>query len=753
ALLERGIDVISTVNIQHLESLNDVVESITGVRQRETVPDSVVRAAEQVELVDMTPEALRRRMAHGNIYKADKIDAALSNYFRQGNLTALRELALLWLADRVDEGLQRYRAEHGISGTWETRERVVVALTGGPEGETLIRRASRIASRASGGDLLAVHVERSDGLAGSSVAALAQQRLLVESVGGSYHSIVGDDIADSILDFARANNATQIVIGASRRNPLAAALTGPGTGMTITRRSGSIDVHVVSHDYVGKGRTLPSITGGLNRRRRFAGLAIATVLLVALTLLGTSARHGLGLSSDMLLFLLAVVVVSLVGGFYPGFVAAVAASLLINYYFVPPIHTFTISQGENILALIVFVVIASLVSRVVDMAARRTSEAARSNAEAETLSTLAGSLLRGEQAIPALLERVQEAFTVRSVTLLRREVDAPASSVADRGPGGLSGSWSCVAFVGGDPCLRPEDADTEVDVGDDLKLVLRGRILAAEDQRVLTAFATQVAVAYEQRRLAEAAEAAVPIAEADRMRTALLNAVSHDLRTPIASAKAAVSSLRSPDVDWSERDRQELLANADQALDRLTALVTNLLDLSRLQAGVLTLALGPVGIEDVVSQALDHVDGSNRVELDVPATLPEVRVDAGLLERVVANLVDNALRYSTSDRPVRVAASAHGDTVELRVIDRGPGVRAGDRDAMFTPFQRLDDHSNGAGVGLGLAIARGFAEAMHGSLTLEDTPGGGLTAVVALPRVPDATGTAAVAHVLGEAGT
>ncbi len=189
-LLEAGIDVISTVNVQHLESLNDVVQAITGVPQRETVPDSVVRAAEQVELVDMTPEALRRRMAHGNIYTADKVDAALGNYFRPGNLTALRELALLWLADSVDEGMQRYREQHGIAATWETRERVVVALTGGPEGETLIRRAARIAARASGGELLAVHISRSDGLAGSSVAELAQQRLLVESLGGSYHSIV-----------------------------------------------------------------------------------------------------------------------------------------------------------------------------------------------------------------------------------------------------------------------------------------------------------------------------------------------------------------------------------------------------------------------------------------------------------------------------------------------------------------------------------------------------------------------------------
>src|SRR5262245_30247868 len=222
-LLEAGITVISTVNIQHLESLNDVVEAITGVPQRETVPDSVVRAAEQVELVDMTPEALRRRMVHGNVYAPDKVDAALSNYFRPGNLTALRELALLWLADAVEEGLQRYRERHGIAATWETRERVVVALTGGPEGDALIRRAARIAARATGGELLAVHVARSDGLAGSSIAALDQQRLLVESLGGSYHSVIGDDVAESVLEFARANNATQIVIGASRRNALVAA--------------------------------------------------------------------------------------------------------------------------------------------------------------------------------------------------------------------------------------------------------------------------------------------------------------------------------------------------------------------------------------------------------------------------------------------------------------------------------------------------------------------------------------------------
>jgi two-component system sensor histidine kinase KdpD len=325
---------------------------------------------------------------------------------------------------------------------------------------------------------------------------------------------------------------------------------------------------------------------------------------------------------------------------------------------------------------------------------------------------------------------------MRSVSLLRRESEAPSSASADaRQSAGLSGAWSCVAAAGDDPCMRPGDGDIEVDVTDELKLVLRGRVLAAEDQRVLTAFATHVAVAYQQRRLAEAAESVAPMAEADRMRTALLNAVSHDLRTPLASAKAAVSSLRNSEVAWGPQDQQELLANADAALDRLTALVTNLLDLSRLQAGVLSYQVVAIGLEDVVGQALGHIDDADRVDVDVPTTLPEVAGDPGLLERIVANLLDNALRYSPEGERVRLSASRHGNVVELRVIDHGPGVPPRDRDAVFAPFQRLDDHTsgNGAGVGLGLAIARGFVDAMHGSIALDDTPGGGLTAVVSMP--------------------
>ncbi len=252
-LLAAGMTVITTVNVQHLESINDVVQQITGVPQRETVSDELVRGAEQIELVDMTPEALRRRMAHGNVYRPEKIDAALGNYFRVGNLTALRELALIWLADKVDDQLDRYREQHDISATWETRERVVVALTGGPEGDTLIRRAARLAARAKGADLLAVHVSRSDGLAGGSPLNLARQRILVESLGGTYHQVVGPDIGSALLDFARGVNATELVLGVSRRRWLTQILSR-GVGSTVTQRAGPIDVHLVTHEAVPHSR-------------------------------------------------------------------------------------------------------------------------------------------------------------------------------------------------------------------------------------------------------------------------------------------------------------------------------------------------------------------------------------------------------------------------------------------------------------------------------------------------------------------
>ncbi|MCU7731025.1 DUF4118 domain-containing protein [Actinoplanes sp. KI2] len=731
-LLDAGINVITTVNVQHLESLNDVVQQITGVPQRETVPDAIVRQADQIELVDMAPEALRRRMAHGNIYQPDKIDAALGNYFRVGNLTALRELALLWVADKVDDQLDRYRTEHHITHTWETRERVVVALTGGPEGDTLVRRAARITARTKGADLLAVHIARNDGLAAnSSPAHLARQRMLLENLGGTYHQVVGTDIPAALLDFARGVNATQLVLGASRRGRLA-QIFAPGVGVTTTADSGPIDVHLVTHEEARRRRPGITATRGLTAGRRIAGFVLTALGLPALTAALTGTRAQLSLPSDILLYLAAVVTIALVGGLYPALTAAITAFLLINWFFVPPIHTWTIAEKENLLALAVFLLVAVAVSTVVDLAARRTREAARARAEAETLSTVAGSVLRGSRPLPALLDQVRETFQLTGVTMLERRPDAGAGPDLRHDPA----AWHVAAAVGDQPCTTPGQGDTEVLIDDDVSLVLRGHPLAAADRRVVEAFAAQAAVALRQERLEERAATAGQLSEVDRLRTALLSAVSHDLRTPLASAKAAVDTLRSADVKLDDTDRAELLDTADHSLHRLHRLVDNLLDMSRLQAGALAMAPQPTSVADVIPRAVDDLgDDGHEIDIHVSDDLSEINADPALLERALVNLLTNALRHSPPGQPPIVNASEHSGNVEIRVIDHGPGVPAADRDRIFQPFQRLGDRDNDTGVGLGLALSRGLVEAMGGTISPDTTPGGGLTMTISLPTI------------------
>ncbi|WP_062350966.1 DUF4118 domain-containing protein [Herbidospora yilanensis] len=713
-ILAAGIHVVTTVNVQHLESLNDVVHEITGVPQLETVPDEMVRQADQIELVDMSPDALRRRMAHGNVYAPEKVDAALSNYFRVGNLTALRELALLWVAGKVDEQLDRYREEHGIRGKWEARERVVVALTGGPEGDTLIRRAARIADRNKGADLLALHVISADGLTGGDPASLARQRILTESLGGTYHQVVGDDVPTALLDFASGVNATQLVLGASRRGRFAQILSR-GVGVETTARSGPIDVHMITHAEARQGRARRQRSrAALTRRRRVTGWILALAGMPALAGMLLPFRDELSLPSEILFFLMLTVGVALAGGTWPAITAAVGGSLLLNYFFTPPLYEFTINDPENLFALVVFVLVAAAVAAIVDLAARRTRQAAQASANAEILSALAGHVLRGESALPSLLARLRETYGLTSVTLLERAAEPKA--------------WHIVATTGGPPCVKPSSGDTDVIIDDDLVLAARGAPLDASDRRVLEAFAAEIAVALRQQRLAEAAEKAKPLAAADKMRTALLAAVSHDLRTPLASAKAAVESLRSREIVWSPDDRAELLATADESLVKLDRLVANLLDMSRLQAGVLGVTLEPLALYEIVPRAIDDLGA--RIETAVPYDLPEVVADAALLERVLVNVMGNAMRYSPA---VLVTAGSVGDQVEIRVIDRGPGIPPDAHERVFQPFQRLGDRDNHTGVGLGLALSRGLTEAMGGTLTPEETPGGGLTMVLRLP--------------------
>ncbi|NOP97093.1 ATP-binding protein [Mycolicibacterium fortuitum] len=721
-LLAAGITVISTVNVQHLESLNDVVSQITGIEQQEKVPDEIVRAADQIELVDITPEALRRRLSHGNVYAPERVDAALSNYFRRGNLTALRELALLWLADQVDAALAKYRADNKITDTWEARERVVVAVTGGAESETLVRRASRIASKSSA-ELMVVHVVRGDGLSGVSAPQMGEVRELAASLGATVHTVVGDDVPAALLDFARERNATQLVLGTSRRSRWA-RIFEEGIGPAVVQQSGKIDVHMVTHDQARRGFGWATATP---RQRHIASWLAAVVVPSAICLLIVAVLDPiLGVSGESALFFIGVLVVALLGGVAPAALSALLSGLLLNYFLVAPRHTFTISEPDSAVTVVVLLLVAVAVAALVDGAASRAREARNASQEAELLTLFAGSVLRGAD-LTTLLERLRETYSQRAVSLLREQ----------------NGTAEIVACVGTKPCAEVDTADTAIEVGDDeFWLLMAGRKLAARDRRVLSAVAKQAAGLVKQRELTEEASKAAAIAQADELRRSLLSAVSHDLRTPLAAAKAAASSLRSEDIDFSAEDTAELLATIEESVDALTALVGNLLDSSRLSAGVVRPELRRVYLEETVQRALLGIskgttgftrEGLDRVKVEVGDAV--AMADAGLLERVLANLIDNALRYAP-DGPIRVSAGQVADRVLIAVIDEGPGMPRGAEEQLFAPFQRLGDHNTTIGVGLGLSVARGFVEAMGGTISATDTPGGGLTVEIDLAAPP-----------------
>ena len=735
-LLDAGIDVISTLNIQHLESLNDVISKITGTVQRETVPDELVRRADQIELVDMAPEAIRRRMAHGNIYPAERVDAALANYFRPGNLGALRELALLWVADRVEESLTGYLDAHGISEAWETRERVVVGLTGFPSGEVAIRRAARMAGRV-GGELIGVHVAVDDGLAREDSTSLTAQRKLVAELGGTVHDVVAPNAAEAMAAFAKREKATQLVVGASRRSRWHEFVYGSFVAR-VARLAPEVDVHIVSRsDSSDDTKRKSSGSVPTVRRRTWIGWLLVVVGLPLLVAITVPFRETIDLSTELLLALVVVLAIAAVGGLLVGAVAAVVASLLLNWFYVPPYGTLTIGQTENLISLLVFVAVAVVVGALVDLASRRSLEARRARLEAEALVRSTTSLAVDPEPVQRLLEQIQSTFDLAGVRL----------------DGTTNGVWTTLATVGDvegtptrvmplptDQAVPGRASDGSEPLPDERRtLELYGRSLSAVDDRLLQALVDQLALAIENQELTSEAAEAAALADIDAVRTAMLRAVSHDLRTPLASIKAMVSGLRDRTVDWSPEETAEALLTVDEETDRLNLLVGNLLDASRLQIGTLAVVVQPTHLSDVVAAALHSANvPGERVRVEIPEGVPPVRCDATLLERSLANVMANAERFSPLDVPFRIEVATIGENVHIRVVDRGVGIAAADRDSVVQPFQRLGDVPVGDGVGLGLSIASGFITAIGGTLTLDDTPGGGLTVTVVLPRESDA---------------
>jgi two-component system, OmpR family, sensor histidine kinase KdpD len=707
ALLEAGINVITTVNIQHLESVSDVVAKITGITQKETIPDVVVRRAEQVELVDITPEALRRRMAHGNIYAPDKIDASLSNYFRPGNLTALRELALLWLADRVEDSLQNYLADHGISDAWETRERLIVAVTGTETDEGLLRRAARMASR-TGAELMAVHVVNAGGLLEHSDTSSARE--LVSELGGLFQEIVDEDVARALVAFAHSERGTQIVLGASR--PRSRVTLKRGVVEKVLRYARDLDVHIIA---VGGERPpkirRPRARGHVSWMRIFVALVLTALTMPFVTWAMTQARSSLSLSTVFLVYLLVVLGLSTWGGALVGIVAAVAASALENYYFVLPLHTFQVARPDDVVAIVAFFLFAIGASFVVSRFALRSKEAERAQLEAQVLARAAATMATASDDLAPLLESLRTIFAIPGVALLVR----------------TDGEWRS-DVTSGEP-VDEATANSRFVIDDDHVLLLSGEALSNQDRQLITVFLERVSTGLATQHFMHDEQQQRALAQTDALRSGLLHALSHELGSPLASIEADVHSLLKTDVTWSPQARHGVLVGLERDVRRMTRLIANLVDLRRLEAGKVTAQIIDVDLAELLDQILAGIDDEGHsFDIDVPEDLPLLMTDRGLLRRVIVNVVTNALRFSPENVPIRISAAWTGDFVELLVIDQGPGIDEDRRATLIAPEGQLYDDQFDAGIGL--TASAGFLKPLGGHLRFEDTPGGGLTVCI-----------------------
>ena len=712
-LLDSGIDVITTVNIQHLESVNDVVRKITGITQKETIPDAIVRRAEQVELVDITPEALRRRMAHGNIYAAEQVDASLTNYFRVGNLSALRELALLWLADRVEDALQRYLDDHDIDETWETRERLIVGVSGTASDEALLRRAARVASR-TGTELVAVHVVAMDDPRGAR-GDLAAVRQLVTEFEGRFEEVVGDDVAASLVAFTRSERGTQIVLGTSR--PRSRWRRSGRIVAGVLRNARDLDVHVIALDTAAGEAPVrpPRQRTGTTLARVAASLTLGAGALALATWVMTLSHGRVSLSTVSLGFLVVVVTTTVAGGLIAGVVSALAAAGLENYYFVAPRHTLNVASPDDVVALLAFLLFAIGASVGVSQLTRRSNEAERSRAEAQVLANAAGAIASSLEDVRPLLESLRAIFAASAVSIATRH----------------DGAWSSAVSVGDSTDLTSREIFA---IDDDHHLVVEGATLAPPDQELIGAFARRISAGLRAQVVAYDATELERLAQAEARRHALWQTLSRDLREPLDALDAATANLASSD-DLATGDVHHATALIAAEVHRLGRLLTNILDAGRLDAGDLVARIEPTTLAHLVAEASARIDThAHPLDVTIPDDLPALHTDVELATRVFANVLSNACRFSPRDATVHVRAGLVDHAVEVLIIDRGPGISAATREAILDPANYLSDAQLAAGLNLSVAV--GLLRLLGGAIELDDAPGGGLAAIIDLPISP-----------------
>jgi two-component system sensor histidine kinase KdpD len=747
-LLNRGIDVYTTVNIQHIESLNDVVAQITHVRVRETVPDSVFDRADAIELVDLTPDDLIQRLKEGKVYVPKQAERALEHYFSPGNLTALRELALRRTAERVDEQLLTHMQAHAIPGPWAAGERILVCISEDPRAAGLVRYAKRLADRLHAPfTALCVETRRSLQWTEDERDRVADTLRLAEALGGEAITVPGDgrSIADDVIRFAQANNVTQIIIGKSARSRWFEILHG-SVVHDLVRRSGNISVHVIAGDELARDPIPKKTVRAAEGAAPFDPWPYLVALAAVAAALGVSEliQPALGIENVDLIFLSAVVGVAVRYGLWPSLLATVASSLCYNFFFLPPIYTFTITDPTNLAAFVFFTVVAIVVSH---FAARGRTQtvAAHERVRAVELLYAFSRKLAGvgtlDDVLWATAYQAALMLKVRVVLLLPEdgsivvkagyppedwldEADVAAAKwawqnnrVAGRGSDTLPGAKRL--FL---PMRTGRGAIGVMGVDSDKT----GPLLTPDQRRLLDALIDQAALAIERVYLVEDVDRAKRTIETDRLRSALLTSISHDLKTPLASVLGAASTLRDLSGALTDTEKADLLATVIDESERLNRFIVNLLDMTRLESGAVVPNTAPHDLGEIVGSALRRASkilARHRIELELAAGLPMLELDAVLFEQALFNLLDNAAKYSPAGTTIRIRSWRDQDAVCLEVLDEGDGIPPADLEHIFDKFYRAEKGDRvRAGTGLGLAISRGFVEALQGQITAANRP-------------------------------
>jgi two-component system sensor histidine kinase KdpD len=749
-VLDAGIDVYTTLNIQHLESLNDVVAQVTGVIVRETVPDRVIDEASEIEVIDLPPDELLARFKEGKVYIPDQAARAIQEFFRKGNLTALREMSLRRAAERVDDQMRSYMRTRAIPGVWPATERLLVCISPSPFAEKVVRTARRLADELNA-EWFAVYVEvaTKPEINPANRERIGQTLRLAEELGAKARTIAGRSIPEAVLTYAQKHNITKIVVGKPIRPRWREWLSGSVVDQLVYA-SGDIDIYVIS----GRAEPGQSVVPREWRPHRPLMRYVFSLGMVALsTLLGLFFRGKIEPTNLVMLYLVTVVISAIYVGRGPSLLAAVAGVLAFDFFLVPPYLTFAVSDTQYFLTFIALFAISLVVSTLTGRVREQAEAAIQRETQTTALYNLGRDLTAAtdlKQVTAIIISHISEVFG-REVAIFLPEngqvrnfasspgyqPDANELAVAkwvyehDQ-PAGRGTETLPAASV---RCHPLKTARGLVGVLG-IRPVQSGSLLTPEQRQAFVAFANQAALSIERARLAEQAHQAELLQATDKLQTALLNSISHDLRTPLVAITGALSALDEDDKALDEASRQALVENARAEADRLNRLVGNLLNMTRIEAGALKLSLEPCDIEDVVSSSLEAVEsrlGERPIKVQIEPGLPLIPLDFVLIVQVIVNVLDNAIKYSPSQQPIEITASCDENRLHITVEDRGTGIPAEDLERVFDKFYRVQRPDTISGTGLGLSICKGIIEAHGGEIRAENRPGGGTRILISLP--------------------